>query len=555
MRLIRRSSAALAALALLAGCPEAPQGPRYVGAGASPRSGGVLNISHETDVDGLDPQVAYNELSTMVMRLMFDGLLDYDHNAELIPHLARALPVVSEDGKTFTFHLREGVYFHPMEGLPEGRELIAEDVRYTMLRLMSPELGSPGYGFYNTIVGAEAYHAGEADDVPGIRVTGPYSISFTLERRDQTFLNAMAMTFAYPVPRENVERWGPEVARHPVGTGPNVFERWERGVVIEMRRFDRHFEQRPRPDRVVFYENLPRGTAAMRFRNGGLDTIHRQSQQDYHFFKNAEAWQPYLDEHPKSNVWGVGMNTQVAPLDNVHLRRAIAFALDREGWDRARADRLSPTGQLVPRNVWGYAEGIEDEHTLNLERARQEMALAGYADGYPEPLSFIITEGDVGRIYGELVQADLARIGVEVRIRQVAFSTYLSETGTRGRAELFMVGWDMDFPDAANFFEPLFHSDAIADTGSQNRAFYSNPALDAILDQARGVVDRSERRDLYRQASRILIDDAPWGFVFSDTLLEVWQPYVRGYRPHPVWPQNYRDAWLDLPRRRAGAAR
>ncbi len=540
----------LLALVGAAGCPAEPQAPRVQGAGDdTPRSGGTFVFHHETNLDSLDPQVAYNELATMGVRLLFDGLLDYNHDAELIPRIAEGMPSVSEDGRTFRFTLRQGVRFQPMPGLPEGRELVAEDVRYTLLRLLSQEMASPGYAFFRTLEGAEAYHDGEADDIPGIRVTGPYTIEFHLDSADQTFLNAMAMPFAYPVPRENVEHWGDEVGRHPVGAGPMRFVRWERGVQVEFARFEDYFDGGHRPDRMIFLENLQRSTAALRFRNGDIDAIHRQSTQDYLFFKRAPAWQPYQFEYPLASSWGVIMNTELPPFDNVHVRRAVAYGIDGESWARARGGRLATTGQLVPPNVWGFVHGFEGHH-LGRERAREELRLAGYENGIPDPIVFTTGEGDVSRIYGELFQADMAAIGITVELRQLAFATYLSESSKPRRVQSLLGGWNMDFPDAASFFDPLLHSDSIDPEHSQNRAFYNNPALDDVLNRARSEQDREVRRGLYAEAARIVGDDAPWAFIFNPTLLEVWQPHVRGYRPHPVWSLDYRQVWLDLPKRR-----
>lgn len=541
----------LAALALLlVGCPEEPQGPRYRGAGGEPQTGGTFVFHHESNLDSLDPHLGYNELATMASRLIYDGLLDYDHDAELVPSLAEAMPTISDGGRRFRFRLRQGVRFHPMPGYPQGRELTTADVRYSLMRLMSPGIASPGFPFFRTIEGADAYHAGERDDVPGIRVIDRYTIEFQLIEPDQTFLNAMAMTFSYPLPHEAVEHFGDEFGRNPVGTGPNVFVRWERGVQVEFRRFAGYWNAGPSPSRLIFLENLQRGVAAMRFRNGDLDAIHRQNTQDFLFFRQADAWHPTTEEFPLPSTWGIIMNTEIAPFDDVHVRRAVAYGIDREAWVRARSSRINAAGQLVPPNVWGYAEDLENEHHMDLARAREELALAGYPDGLPEEIELLTGDGDVSRIYGELFQSDMARIGIRVRLKQLAFATFLQQSGTRRMVQAHLSGWNMDFPDAASFFDPLFHSRAIADESSQNRAFYSNPELDALLDRARAETDRAARLQMYREAATILNDDAPWAFVFNPMLMEVWQPYVKGYRPHPVWSEDYRQVWLDLPRQR-----
>ena len=162
-----------------------------------------------------------------------------------------------------------------------------------------------------------------------------------------------------------------------------------------------------------------------------------------------------------------------------------------------------------------------------------------------------VGEGDTGRSYGELTQQDLAQIGIDVEIRQVAFPVYLQESGHRRTVPLLLAGWSADYPDPSNFLDVLFASSSIHESNSENRAFYQSPAVDDLLTRARIERDRDTRIALYHQAVGLILRDAPWGFVLTAAMFEAWQPYVRGYEPHPVWDFMYRDVWLDLPRHRA----
>lgn len=544
--------------------PAEPSTPRWRGAGhEAPRRGGTFVFHHESDLRTLDPHIAFDEISGIAVKLLFEGLLDYDpETLELVPRLAESLPEQSDDGLRFTFRLRRGVRFHDAPVFPGGlgRELTADDVRWSLEHLLHPDTGSPGAGYFGKLAGRAEFQSGEASRISGIRVVDRYTIELTLTEPDQTFLNVMAMTFAYPVARELYEHpvWGEDPARHPVGTGAFTLDNWdedamawEPGVQVVFERNPSYFlEGRPYADRMVYTLNLDRRAAVMRFRNGDLDHIHRQTPSDYLRLREMEAWEPYRSLHPKTNIWGVAMNCDLAPFDDVHVRRAVAFAINRERWRRARANRLLITGQPIPRNLPDFDPELPGQHTYDLARAREEMRLAGHPNGLREPVEFWVGEGDTGRAYGELLQNDLRAIGIEVAIKQVAFPIFLSETGKPRTAQMLLAGWDMDFPDAANFLDALWHSRSITPENSTNRAFYSNPELDRLLDDARVEQDRDRRRAMHREASRIIVDDAPWAFVNSDLMLEMWQPYVRGYRPHPVWSNLYRDVWLDLPRER-----
>ncbi|MCB9591246.1 MAG: ABC transporter substrate-binding protein [Sandaracinaceae bacterium] len=553
----------IAGLLIAVALPPAPTAPRYAGAGhETPQRGGTFVFHHEADVRGFDPHIAFDELSNMGIKLMYEGLIDYDRDTlELVPRLAEAVPEPSEDGRTYRFRLRADIRFadhvvfcEDPETAPRpcpGRPITAEDVRWSLEHMLATSTGSPGVTFFELIEGVEAYREGEASHVSGIRVLDERTVEMQLLRADQTFLFAMAMTFAYPVAHEAYEVYGDDVARHPVGTGAYILERWEPGVQLDFVRNPSFFiEGQPYVDRMVYILNLSRQAAVMRFRNGEIDHIHRQTPADYRLLKSYPAWEPYRLEEPKVNIWGIGMNCELAPFDNRHMRRAVAFALNTERWKRARAGRLLLSGQPIPRPLPGFDPDLPGQHHFDLDVAREEMRLAGYPDGYPEPLTLTMSDGETARFYGELVQQDLRAIGIEIEIRQISFPIWLQQTGTRRTVLMALQGWSMDYPDAANFLDILFHSRSIHETDSENKAFYSNPEVDRLLDAARVERDRPTRLGMYREASRIIVDDAPWGFTFSDLAMEMWQPYVHNYRPNPVWSNFFRDVWLDLPRRR-----
>jgi peptide/nickel transport system substrate-binding protein len=529
--------------------PAAPVGPRYVGAGhPTPQQGGTFVFAAGSNIHTLDPHFAYDTLSTAACRLLYDGLLDYDYEGNMIPSLARELPAVSDDGRVFRFVLRDGIKFH------NGREITAHDISWSMHRLLSERIGSPGYPFFKSIVGAPAYHSGNRAAVEGIVVIDDRTIEFRLDEPDQTFLNAMAMPFAYPIPREHVEMLEKTegldaVGRHPIGAGPFAFMRWERGVQVELERFDAYWSPQARPDRMIFLENISADVASARFRNGDLDVLYRPSKVSRLLLRESEAWAPHRAESPSPSVFALGLNCELPPFDNVHVRRAVAFALDRSKLERLEPGQAISATQILPPMLPPYDPELPTRQTFDLDRAKEEMRLAGFPNGLSEPVTLWVRgEGEV-RV-AQLFQQDLARIGVEVELKVVSFATYLKETGRPRVAQAAFTGWHQDFPDPSNFMDILFHSRSIHPENSENRSFYRNPRLDAILDRARAEVDRNARLALYAEANAILAGDAPWAFLYYPVDMFVWQPYVKGFRPHPVWLNEYRNVWLDLPRRR-----
>jgi peptide/nickel transport system substrate-binding protein len=547
-------AAATLLLALLAGWiaanfPKAPVGPRYVGAGhETPQAGGTFIFAAGSNIHTLDPHFAYDTLSTAACRLLYDGLLDYDYDGHMVPSLAVALPEISAGGRVFRFTLRDGIKFH------NGREITAEDVSWSMHRLLSERIGSPGYPFYKSIEGAPAYHAGEAERIEGIVVLDERTIEFRLDEADQTFLNALAMPFAYPLAREHVERLEETegrdaVGRYPIGAGPFAFRRWERGVQVELEHFAEYWAPQARPARMIFLENISADVASARFRNGDLDVVYRPSKVNRLFLRESEAWAPYRAESPSAAVFALGLNCELPPFDNVHVRRAVASAIDRSKLERLDPGQVIAATQVLPPMLAPYDPALPTRQVFDLDRAREEMRLAGFPNGLSEPITLWV-RGEAEVQGAQLFQQDLKAIGIEMDLKMVSFATYLKETGRPRVAQAAFTGWHQDFPDPSNFMDILFHSRSIHPENSENRSFYRNPELDALLDRARAEVDRDARLALYAKANAILADDAPWVFLYYPVDMFAWQPYVRGFRPHPVWLNEYRNVWLDLPKRR-----
>jgi len=534
---------------IIAKFPKAPIGPRYVGAGhEAPQPGGTFVFAASSNIHTLDPHFAYDTLSTAACRLLYDGLLDYDYDGNMVPSLAAKLPDVSDGGRVFRFTLREGIKFH------NGREVTAEDVSWSMHRLLSERIGSPGYPFYKSIEGAPAYHSGEAEHVEGIVVIDERTIEFRLDEADQTFLNALAMPFAYPIAREHVERLEATegldaVGRDPIGAGPFAFARWERGVQVEFQRFDEYWAPQARPDRMIFLENISADVGSARFRSGDLDVVYRPSKVNRLFLRESEAWEPYRAEFPSAAVFALGLNCELPPFDDVHVRRAVAHAIDRSKLERLDPGQVIPATQVLPPMLAPYDPELPTRQVFDLDRAREEMRLAGFPDGLPEPVTLWV-RGDSEVRVAQLFQQDLKAIGIEIDLKMVSFATYLKETGRPRVAQAAFTGWHQDFPDPSNFMDILFHSRSIHPENSENRSFYRNPALDAILDHARAELNRETRLALYAKANAIIADDAPWVFLYYPVDMFAWQPYVKGFRPHPVWLNEYRNIWLDLPKRR-----
>jgi ABC-type transport system substrate-binding protein len=537
------------ALAGIAACRDPYPTPRFSGAGArTERRGGTLRVAFDADLRTLDPAQAYDELSSAVVHHLNDTLVDYaPGTGELVPLLAERYEV-SQDSKTFTFVLRPGLTFS------DGTPLDAPAYARSLERMLDPrQVPCPGTSFYNLIEGVEDYAEHRTPHVRGIVARDGRTLEIRLRQADQTFLNAMAMPFTAPVPVDLVRRVGNDAfARSPVGAGPFMLDTWESGSRVVIRRNPRYWNPaRPLLDRVVIELSLARHLQFMRFQRADLDHANNYalSTADYLMLTGQPAWRPYIQREAEIAMYGLAINCEMPPWNNVHVRRALSFAIDREAIARSRNNRVIPLGGLYPPGLPGYDPNLPGAHRYDPERARRELREGGYPDGLPGEHELWLTEGDAAVMYGQLLQADLARVGIRIRLRFASFPVFLETTQRRGAVALSFSGWNMDFPDPSNFIETLFHSRNATDEHAQNQSFYRNPTLDALLDRARVEPDRRRRIAMYQQAERILVDDAPWAFLFTFTRIEVEQPYVRRGQVSPVYPHDFRNTWLDLPTR------
>ncbi len=520
---------ALASLVVAAGCGDDDRGPRYRAWGhATPRPGGTLTFAVGGNVATLDPAHAYDEASLYPLYYLHDTLLGYD-GTTLVPALAETWSI-SPDGLTISFELRDGVVFH------DGTPLTAAAFDHAWRRVLrAPD--SPFGRFLAPLVGAEAFAAGERDDLPGVRVDGPRRLVLTLAAPDAAFANVLAMKFTAPLV---------DGAAVTNGTGPFALDAWSAGERVTLRRHPRYWRPgRPHLDAIVMRESVPRELAFLQFERGELDTIDQLTLPDWLWIAAHDGWRPYVHQTPQMSVFGDRFDVTRPPFDDVRVRRALNHAVDKARLVRLLGDRGVPAHGLLPPGLAGRDDELAP-YAYDPARARALLAEAGHADGLE--LEYVLPKDETAERLAQSMQADLAAVGVRVRLRVLSWAAFLDETTRAGGAPFSQTSWFQDYPDASSFLDTRLHSRMIAPDGepSNNDSFYANPEVDRLLDEARRTRDPSARAAAYRQVERIVHADAPWLFGYHPVGVEVVQPYVRGFALHPVWGRDFRDVWLDL---------
>ncbi|HEX3771663.1 MAG TPA: ABC transporter substrate-binding protein [Polyangiaceae bacterium] len=508
-----------------------------------PRRGGTLRLASFADIRGLDPARASDLLAGEAIHLVFAGLVDFDARGAVVPDLADRWEL--DDARTtYRFFLRPGVVMH------DGAELTADDVKRSIERALHPTTPDPSASYFESIAGYDDYVAGRAPHLAGVEVESPSVVAIRLSHPDATFLSVLALYATRPVCRSGGDRaadnWW------PCGAGPFKVARWQRGQTLLLERHERYFHAGlPYLDAVEWTYNDPQLGQRFRFEAGDLDVLRDVPQSDLQRYARDPRWIPFGHREADVTLYGEVMNTRIPPFDNVEVRRAVAAAIDRDHYRLLRPTDMTPLGQPIPPDVPGHDPDLRCQ-SFDRPAALEHMRRAGLAydpatgrGGWPKPVPYLLYDKGLAVFTAQLLQQDLAAIGLHIDLRLVSFPAFLALAQKPGASAMSFGNWTMDFPDPSSFFEPLFTSASIGPEGGSNTAFYANPRFDDLVARGHRALEGPERRALYREASRILCDDAPWAFTFAYHWYDVIQPYVKGPLLHAVWVLDPTRVWLD----------
>jgi len=515
---------------LMAGeLPDATTGP-----GDVPKRGGTMRLWYTTDWRSLDPVVAFDTDSVILIKLLFRGLLDYDRQGRLIPDQAQEWSV-SPDGKTFTFQLRPGTRFS------HGREVEAEDYVFSLERVLNPRTGSPGQTYYLGILGAKEFAAGLAPHVAGLRAPNSRTLVIELARPEFTFRYGLTLAFASVVPRELVSRYGSDFQYHLTGSGPYRVAEWQRSVRWRLERNPYYGRDDGWVDGFDIMIGGEPMLAAMMIEKGEIDWALVSMIEAAAFARDPQR-RPFLHKVNMVSTQYFFMNTELKPFDDRRVRLAVSHAIDRERLLKLAGGFGTRAQGIVPASMPWSNPGLP-RYDYDPERARALLREAGYSDGFATELWCIQTRLIDARA-AQSIQQDLREVGIRAELRPVSMNAFEVKARTRGQVPCGVWGWSQDYPDPSNFLDVLFRGDRITDIDCNNLAFYRNDAVDRMLAEA-SQSDQTERRlQLYRQAEGLIMEDAPWVPLCQEQLPVLCHPRVRGDRWHPVWLWRYENAWL-----------
>jgi ABC-type transport system substrate-binding protein len=507
--------AGVAALALAVAAPALAQDPQ----------GGEIVVTYKDDVATLDPAIGYDWQNWSMIKSLFDGLMDYEPGTSTLRTDLAESYEISPDGMTFTFKLRPGVKFH------NGREMTAEDVKYSIERVVNPATQSPGAGFFASIKGHEAVAGGQATELEGITVVDPQTIKFELSRPDATFLHVMAINFAHVVPKEAVEEHGADFGKNPVGTGAYKLAEWTLGQRLVFEKNPDYWREGvPNLDRITFEIGQEPNVALLRLQQGEVDILGDGiPPAQFLQVKDDPQYKDWIIEGGQLHTGYVTMNVNTPPFDDVKVRQAVNMAINKDRVVRIINNRAVPANQPLPPTMPGYAKDYSG-YSYDPEKAKALLAEAGHPDGFATELYAMNT--DPNPRIAQAIQQDLAAIGIQAEIKSLAQANVI-EAGGNGSAPMIWSGgmaWIADFPDPSNFYGPILGCGG-AVQGGWNWSWYCNRGLDQQAADADAMVDpakQAEREALWSSIFTKIMEDAPWAPVFNEQRFTMHSPRMGG---------------------------
>lgn len=501
----------------------------------------VFYYNESTGIATLDPAFAKNQSIMWPVHQLYNTLVEIDSGLNLVPSVARSWNI-SEDRLTYTFHLRNDVYFHDNEAFTggKGRRMTAADVAYSLQRIIDKHTASSGAWIFNDRV----------DTTEGFTAPNDSTFQLKLLRPFHPILGILSMQYCSIVPREVVEKYGKDFRRHPCGTGPFRFASWDEGEALILHKNPKYWERDssgrslPYLDavKISFFDN--KATEFLQFRQGGLSFVNDldPSFKDEVLTKKGELRKQWegkilLKKHPYLNTEYFGILVdeknplvQNSANGNWLVRQAMNHAINRRQLMMYMRNSIGIPAEagFVPGGLPSRNTEMVKGYPYDPARAKQLLKQAGFPDGRGLPTVRLLTIN----IYADIasfVARQLEEVGIPVQVEVIQKSLLLEQTA-KSQAQFFRGSWIADYPDAENYMA-MFYS---KNPAPPNYTRYKNPAFDQLYEKALLENNDSVRYRLYREMDQLVINDAPVIPIWYDMAFHLVQPNITGFYPNAL---------------------
>lgn len=470
---------------------------------------------------------------------VYNTLVEFKQGSTVLePALAESWSV-SKDGLVYTFRLRKGVKFHANEFFKPTREFNAEDVLFSFNR--QRDTNHP----YNKISGGsyEYFQGMEMGKIiKDIKKRDDWTVEFTLTQKEAPFLANLAMDFASILSAEYgdvmLKAKTPEkVDTFPIGTGPFIFKSYQKDTLIRYAANADYWKGKPLIENLVFAITPDASVRSQKLKAGECHLIAEPAPQDIETFKANNKVQ--VMEKEGLNVGYLAFNVEKGPFAKREVREAINYALNRKAYLEAiYMNRAALAKNPIPPTIWSYNNDVKD-FEYNPEKAKELLKKAGYPNGFETEMWTLPVArpyNPAGKKMGEMMQADLAQVGIKVKLVTYDWPTYL-EKSKKGEHQMIQMGWTGDNGDPDNFFNVLLGCASVK--AGSNLARWCYKPFNDLIQQAKQIPDAKKRTDLYLKAQTIFKDQAPWATLAHARVYRAMANNVVGYQIHPFGTEQF----------------
>ena len=488
------------------------------------------------DPPTLDPHLTTDANSAVYAVEIYSGLMTIDRNLAIVGDLAENWEV-SPDGRTTTFRI------HPYAKFHDGREVTANDIKWSLERAADPLTEAFNASvFLNDIVGVTQKLSGASTAVSGIRVINDSTVTITIDAPKPYFLSKLTYPVSFVLDQQNVES-GRDWIFEPNGTGPFKLAEYRPGEVLRLEKFDGYHLGPAMIDGVEFL--ISGGNSMLMYENDELHiTGIPLSLLDGILDPSSALRSEVVAAPPQFDIDYFGLNTTEPPFDDIKVRQAFNYAIDRQTLaSTLLEDLVVPAAGILPPGFPGYNPDLQG-YEYDPEKALRLIQESKYGALDELPRIILTLPGNFGAGVSPFIEAMLAMWGenlnVDIQLQQTEWATFLQDLH-QNRFQMFGgLGWIADYPDPENFLDGLFHTKS-----NNNQSEYNNGQLDILLERARVELDESARFELYHQAEEIIVYDAPWVPLWHSNGGSVLiKPNVNDYFLFPLVIPKYRYVYF-----------
>ncbi len=493
-----------------------------------------FRYNQSSGIASLDPAFSKDQSTIWACNQLYNSLVALDDNLNTTAAIAKTWEI-SEDGKTYTFHLRNNVAFHNNECFAggKGRSVVAADVVYSFKRIVDPKVASPGAWIFNNSIDTTTTFTALNDSTFQLKLRKPF----------RPMLGILSMQYCSVVPHEAIEKYGADFRSHPVGTGPFMFKNWKEGMALILVKNENYFENDADSKALPYLDGIKisfidnKKTEYLSFKQHELDFINSidasfidevlgddgnlkpELNDKINLLKT-----PYLNTEYLGFLTNDNAKNEVHPLLNKKIRQAINYGFDRKEMLRYLRKGVGKPAEsgFTPFGLPSFDADKVKGYSYDLPKAKQLLKEAGHENGKDLPQIKFYTN-ETYKEYALYISKQLEQLGLNIKV-EISQPSILREWMSQGKVDFFRGSWLADYPDAENYFAVFYSKNG----SPPNYTRFRNKQFDELYEKALIENDDNKRYEIYHEMEKIIIEECPVVPLYYDEVLRFSQKNILG---------------------------